>query len=310
MPVLETFHADTVGVNVGLIGRALKALGDELHGAGVIHAQRPLNDVKVMGAPVAVFARAVLEEAAPAATVVTEDAFLVVGPPRGGAEPAIIVEVGRDGLGGQRGGGRKLAEAGADAGDIADEAVADELGGSAKRDVGALLHTGLENPAVLAGGVDEHPALTQRERDGFFDVDVLAGEHRGAGHGGVPVIGGGDEDDVDIVTGDEFLELGVDIHALISALVLVGGVGFFDAVADFDGLAAPDIGHGEDAAVVTAEQRADVSVADEAVAHEADGEAVTGRVFTEERGRENIGGDGVGEDAGEPALEDGAASER
>ena len=162
---------------------------------------------------------------------------------------------------------------------------------------------------MLAGGVDEHPALTQRERDGFFDVDVLAGEHRGAGHGGVPVIGGGDEDDVDIVTGDEVLKLGVDIHALIGTLVLVGGVGFFDAVADFDGLAAPDIGHGEDAAVVTAEQRADVSVADEAVAYEADGEAVAGRVFTEERGRENIRGDGVGEDAGEPALEDGAAGE-
>ena len=309
LSVLVTFHAHAVGVDVRLVGRAFKALGDELHGAGMVHAERPLDDVEVMGAPVAVFAGAIFPEAAPAAAVVAENAFLVVRPPRGRAEPAVVVEIGRDGLGGEREGRGELAEAGADARDVADEAVADEFGGFAKRDLGALLHAGLENAAVLAGGVDQHATLAQREGDGFLDVDIFAGEHGGAGDRSMPVIGRGDEHDVDIGAGDEILILRIDLHALVGAFVLVGGVGFFDAVAGLDGLAAPDVGDREDAAIVPAEEGADVAVANQAVADEADSEAVARGVFAKEGRRENIRGDGVGEDAGEAALDRRATGE-
>src|ERR1035437_10587199 len=77
--VLPDFRA--VGIDVRLILRALVAFGGELDRPRVVHAESPLDDVEVMGAPVTVLAGAVFPEATPAAAVIAFDALLVVGIP-------------------------------------------------------------------------------------------------------------------------------------------------------------------------------------------------------------------------------------
>jgi hypothetical protein len=50
--------AGAVGIEVGLVWGAVATLGEKLDGAGMVHPQGPLNDVEVMGAPIAVVAGA------------------------------------------------------------------------------------------------------------------------------------------------------------------------------------------------------------------------------------------------------------
>src|SRR5690606_38214439 len=121
--LVDAFDAHAVGVDVGLVGRALVAFGNEFDGAGVIHAEGPLNDVEMMRAPIAVLAAAVFGEAAPAAAVVAAHAIGVIRAPGGGAEPAVVVEFGGERLFAEIGDGGKRAEASLDARDLADEAV-------------------------------------------------------------------------------------------------------------------------------------------------------------------------------------------
>ncbi len=128
----------------------------------------------------------------------------------------------------------------------------------------------------------------------------------------MPVVGRADEDHVDVVARDHFLVGAVDVDAARGcAAVLFPAVGFLDAVAHFLRLAAHDVAHGNDAAVLGAAGKdAEVMAADEAVADEADREPVARRGFTEERGREKIRRDAGGDDAGETALEESAAIEQ
>src|SRR5256885_290202 len=110
-------------------------------------------------APVPVLASAVLEKAAPAAAVVTLDALLVVRPPRCGTEPAIVIEASGQRLLRERGRGRKFTEPRTDDFDVADPAVAHDLGSFAEGFVRTLLCSGLQHPAAASRGVDEHAAF-------------------------------------------------------------------------------------------------------------------------------------------------------
>src|SRR5205085_2795839 len=91
---------------------------------------------------------------------------------------------------------RLVAEA-AGQGDLADLAgmhVVDRLphaGGA------AALGAGLADLVVMAGGLDDPPALADVVADRLFAVDVLAGLDRPDGGQRVPVVRGGDGDDVD-----------------------------------------------------------------------------------------------------------------
>ena len=88
----------------------------------------------------------------------------------------------------------------------------------------------------------------------------------------MPVVGRADEDDVDVVAGEKILVRGIDIDAVRRrAAVLVLAIGSLDAVADFLRFAAMDVARGEDAAVVAAGERADVTRANQTVADDADG---------------------------------------
>src|SRR5258708_4688787 len=97
----EALHLDPVRVNMRLIRRAVITLWNKFHWTRRIHAHRPLNDIEMMSAPVAIFATTVFVEAAPAAAEIAEDAFFIVRAPLGWTEPAVVIEVIRDWLLGQ-----------------------------------------------------------------------------------------------------------------------------------------------------------------------------------------------------------------
>src|ERR1043166_6183238 len=67
-----------IGIDVGLILRSLEPFRNELDRAGMIHAKRPLDDVEMMRAPVAIFTRAIIPKASPTAAVVSLDPLLVI----------------------------------------------------------------------------------------------------------------------------------------------------------------------------------------------------------------------------------------
>jgi hypothetical protein len=149
-------------------------------------------------APVAVLARAVFEEYAPAAAVVAFDAELAEGSPRGGAEPAVIVQALRHGFLLEDRFGGEAAQLGADEPDVADPTVADDGCGAAESGLRALLGSGLDDPPRAAGDIYHGATLDDGKGHRLLAIDILAGLHRGDGHGGVPVVGGGDEHDVQV----------------------------------------------------------------------------------------------------------------
>ena len=63
----------------------------------------------------------------------------------------------------------------------------------------AALHTHLAHASKLAGPLRDHPALLDVVAAGLFHVDILARLHRPDGHHGMPVVGRGDRDSVDIL---------------------------------------------------------------------------------------------------------------
>ena len=72
----------------------------------------------------------------------------------------------------------------------------------------AALRAELDDAVVFAGGGDGQLAFARIVAGGFFDIDVLAGgaaEDRG---GGVPVIGRGAEQDVDVFVVEGLAEIG------------------------------------------------------------------------------------------------------
>ena len=65
--------------------------------------------------------------------------------------------------------------------------------------VGAALGAVLDDPVVLAGGLDGDPALVDVVAARLLDVDVLAGLAGPDGHQRVPVVGRGDRDGVEVL---------------------------------------------------------------------------------------------------------------
>ena len=231
-------HGHAVGVadgevDVGRVGK--KAAAGELalafdgDGAAVIHAERPLANVEVVGAPVGHLTVGALGDEAE--IVVAADGR--VGPPRSGPEPEIPIEVGRHGLGFPGG----VAEAvvgwnpAFDAVEFTETVVAHEFSDVVETFHRAVLGAVLRHAAVFAGGLDDGATLGDGEGQRFLDVDILAVAHRVDGDQRVPVVGRADEDGVDVGTAVEFAEVAVGF----AIGVLVGGVdadgGGFDAVA-------------------------------------------------------------------------------
>ena len=83
--------------------------------------------------------------------------------------------------------------------DVADLALGDHLVGHAPAGVGGRLHAHGEDLLGLLGRLGDAAGLVDRVRHRLFAVDVLAGLHGVDRHLGVPVVGRGDQDDVDVL---------------------------------------------------------------------------------------------------------------
>ena len=181
-------------------------------GAGEFGAHAPLGDVGVVTAPVGDLAAGVVEDPA-------EVDVATAGGKRGGAEPHIVVKRGGDGFGGLAVNGLvgvegAAGEAAEDGVEFAEAAIADDFAGFAEAGVGALLAAGLEDAVVFGDGGDHGAAFGDREGEGLFAVDILAGAGGLDGGDGVPVVGKGDEDGVDIGRSEDVAEVFVGVQPL------------------------------------------------------------------------------------------------
>ena len=110
---------------------------------------------------------------------------------------------------GNRGGGKwSFMRAGGNAGDnvceFSDSSVADEFAGEPETFIAALLAAGLENAFGFVDGVYEVAAFVNGEGQRFFAVDIFAGVDGGNVDEGVPVVGCGVDDDVNVVALENF----------------------------------------------------------------------------------------------------------
>ena len=156
-------------------------------------------------------------------------AFHVVGQ-RGRPEPEVPVQAfGHIDLGDGVAGG-VAADARLDLLDLADAAVPHQLAGEAEfaAELAALLAADLENPAGVLGDLDHGLALVDGEGERLLAVDVLLFAHGLDGDEGVPVVGHGDGDGVDVRV----------VQQLSEVLVALG----VEAVLFHDGQAAVEVG--------------------------------------------------------------------
>ena len=91
-----------------------------------------------------------------------------------------------------------------DAGDFADEAVADDLGGFAERPLGTLPGAGLPDALVLLDGFDDGLLLGNGAGERFLAVDVLLVLGGFGGDQGVPIVRHGEHDGVNVLAGHHF----------------------------------------------------------------------------------------------------------
>ncbi len=134
---------------------------------------------------------------------------------------------------------------------------------------GALLVADLDELAVLLLGLDEEFALARVVAGGLFDVDVLAGLEAVDGHGGVPVVGHGDGDDVDVFGGEDLVVVAFGGGGVAE---LLGGGG--DVLGEDGGLDVADVGDAGAFGVVL--ERREVGVAAAIEADDREVEAVVG----------------------------------
>ena len=159
-----------------------------------------------MGAPVGhVAARIVGNEAE-----LIVAAFRVVGGPRSGSEPHVVVEFLRHGprrprLVAARPGWNLHAHGL----QLPDASVANQLAGEDEFFVGSLLAADLDDGAVLADHFGHDPPLADRHGHRLLAVDRLARLDRRDRHGHVPVVGRGHDDPVDVVPGEHFAKVAV-----------------------------------------------------------------------------------------------------
>jgi hypothetical protein len=170
-----------------------------------------------------------------------------VGGLGGRAEPGVVID-GWGRLGWFRGSAR-LAGAAPDVHvfERADLSTANELAGLPELAAGSLLGSELEHAAVGLEGLAKQLIFLDGEAEGFLDVHVLAGPGGGEGYGHVPVVGGGDQDTVDVFAVEQLCEFG----AGFGVVVLVGLVDL--AFCTCEGVLF-DVAEGEHLAVLLREE--------------------------------------------------------
>ena len=99
---------------------------------------------------------------------------------------------------------------GAGPADRAELAAAEILEGLVTGRAGAALRAHLDHAAVLAGRGDHLPAFPDVVGQRLLDVDVLARLAGPDGGQGVPMVGRGDDDGVDVLVVEQLADVAVD----------------------------------------------------------------------------------------------------
>ncbi len=136
--------------------------------------------------------------------------------------------------------------AGLGLGDVADLALADQVVGHQPGGVGHRLDADGHHPVVLDHGIDDGVGLVDGLGHRLLAIDVLAGLGGVDAHLGVPVVGGGDADDIDffqleqlaIVLDDVLLVIDVQTDLLRRGIQALGIGPFFRLAAANDGVLA------------------------------------------------------------------------
>ncbi len=200
---------------------------------GMLHPDRPLRDIDVVGAPVGQLAAGVIVPPAEESVGPLFD----VGGFGGGAEPAVPIEP--NGWRGRLERPLILAafEPDQHAADGAEPAAADERDRLEEpaRELRPLLRSDLEDAVRGRQRVADQPTLGDRARHRLFAVDVLPRPDRLDSHFRVPVVGRADQYGVDIGSGEQ---VAVVLNRLRPAAgEVLSGV--------FEGLAV-DVAHGDE----------------------------------------------------------------
>jgi len=235
--------------------------------AGEGDAEAPAGDVELVYALVADVAVAVVPHVVP----VVVEAVFVEGTFGRGSEPDVVVDACGDFAVGVDADG--VAPAVAEAAghvDFADGAVLDVLNGFLDGGVGPDLGAVLDDAVVFAGGFDELAAFIDIMGAGLFDVDVFAGLDGPDGGEGVPVVGGGDGDDVDVGVFHDAAEVGFGLGRGKAVI----GEEFFDAGREE---AFVDVADRDDFDVLLGNESAEMGLAASAEAEHGDADGLVGR---------------------------------
>lgn len=171
----------------------------------------------------------------------TEEADGLKGALGRGADELVPIDgagrgvVGDDVLPGTEGGVAIIE--GFDHSDLSDLAFLDDFAQAGVEDVANALGADLEDLAGFLFGGDDAVAVFRTLHHGLLAVDVFAGEQGFAGLLGVPMVGGGNNDGVDIGAGEDLAVVAGDgelfaedfAGALETTLIDVGGSDEFDA---------------------------------------------------------------------------------
>jgi hypothetical protein len=179
-----------------------------------------------------------------------------------------------------------------DAFKLADALVADQFTGEAEIIVGALLAAGLEDALVPPHGVHHGSRFADGVGEGFFAVNILARSCRFDGNDGVPVLGHGDEDGVDVFALKQLAEVQIGCAAGIGAFVKDIGIGLFNLFFRAISHLFAHVAHGQQLHLAIVHEAVEMPGAHVADADEADIDALRGRGRF--GGADGRGGDDVG----------------
>ena len=135
------------------------------------------------------------------------------------------------------------------------------------------MRAGLENAFGLAGLLHELDSFVNVMGERLLAVDVFASAHGGDGDIGVPVIGCGDDDGVDIFAGENLAEIVVRVAGAVGFAGLFR-VRIVDAFLGVQATGRVDIAHREDFDVIAIDKATEVAAHLFAHADATDGEAL------------------------------------
>ncbi|OPZ67593.1 MAG: hypothetical protein BWY83_02570 [bacterium ADurb.Bin478] len=219
-------HQRAGRIAIGEIFELFLIRWNDLHRPAVIHAQSPLSDVEMMGAPVGHAAAGVIVIITPTGKAVKTDGRRqnsIEGTVGGWAQPEIPIQLRRNFFSGQIAIDRMIfkssGHADAHVFNLADVAVLHQFAGMPKTVIGPLHASGLKHPSPAARLINHLSRLADGKGQRFFTIDVLAQAHGLNGLKRMPVVRRGDHHRVDVAALQQFPVIGEGQTTLRTALL-------------------------------------------------------------------------------------------